>query len=106
MTTLNGTITTKLKASDLMKMALEASSDGETALLPVIDPTRPVRALITRTPAEFISMRAGILAELAEDLCQAKAPTEICDALQLFAAELALISLEVLELDADRLGVN
>jgi hypothetical protein len=103
----NGTTTTKLKASELMAMALHASpDDAETQLLPVIDPTRPVRALISHSPAEFLSMRCAILSELAADLIKTNPPIQIKEALLLFAGELGSISLEVRQFDAEVGGAN
>jgi hypothetical protein len=52
-----------------------------------------------QTPSQFISMRAGILSELATDLIQTSPPAEIRTALSLFAEEMGAISHEVLQLE-------
>lgn len=102
-TILSGTTTTDgLKPSQLMKLALEVPSDDETQVLEL--PAYAPRVLITKTSAEFISMRAGILSELAGELIKTNPPAEIQSALMLFAGELGSISIEVLELYATTAG--
>jgi hypothetical protein len=53
-----------------------------------------------KTTAQFIGMRCSILSELAGDLIQTNLPTQIKDALLLFAGEFGSIAGEVLRLDA------
>jgi hypothetical protein len=90
-----------LKPSELMKLAFGTSSDDETQVYEL--PTKPI---VTRTPSEFLSMRAAILAELAADLIKTNPPIQIKEALLLFAGELGSISLEVRQFDAEAGGVN
>ncbi len=54
-----------------------------------------------QTPSQFISMRAGILSELATDLIQTSPPAKIRTALSLFAEEMGAISHEVLQLNRE-----
>ena len=48
-------VTDGLKASSLMKLGLESSLDDETQIL------LPAKTIVSRTPAEFISMRTALL---------------------------------------------
>jgi hypothetical protein len=67
--------------------ALEVPSDDETQVLEL-----PAKIVVTKSPAEFVSMRCAILSELASELIRTNPPAEIQSALMLFAGELGSIS--------------
>jgi hypothetical protein len=95
------TTTDGLKPSSLMALALEAPSSDETQPFEL-----PAKIIVTRTPAEFVSMRCAILSELASELIRTNPPAEIQAALMLLSGERGSISIEVLELDATTAGLN